>query len=237
MRTVLACRRARMAPVVAAIFLGMLAPRTASAESLFDFFFGGLKKQQRTATSNANSFTNPFGPDQRPAQRSSSSGPAFCVRRCDGLYFPLAARGGASPAQMCQAFCPASPTTVFFGSHIENAMSNNGERYADSENAFVYRKAMRDDCSCNGRGPVGLAPVDLLLDSTLRVGDVIATTNGLVAYSGIKIGAGQSRDFTPIASYPGLTADVRARLGEMTVAPLAAEIIVNDVPLPQPNLM
>jgi hypothetical protein len=95
-----------MVLVVAAMLVGTLAPRMASAESLFDLFFGGLqKKQQRTATSFANFFADPFGVDQRPTppRRRSSSGPAFCVRRCDGRYFPLTTRGGASPAQMCQA--------------------------------------------------------------------------------------------------------------------------------------
>jgi hypothetical protein len=132
---------------------------------------------------------------------------------------------------MCQAFCPASPTKVFFGSSIDNASTTTGERYADSENAFVYRKALRADCTCNGRDAAGLAPVDLTLDTSLRAGDVIATTNGPVAYSGIKIGNNQTPEFTPIASYPGLTADVRARLGEMKVAPVAAEAIASEAPL------
>jgi hypothetical protein len=153
------------------------------------------------------------------------------VRSCDGKYFPLA-RGNASPVQMCQAFCPASATKVFFGSTIDGASSVNGERYADSENAFAYRKALRADCTCNGRDPAGLAPVDLTLDSSLRSGDVIATTGGLVAYTGVRAGASQTAEFTPIASYPGLTADVRARLGEMKVAPVAAEL-VSEVPLPE----
>jgi hypothetical protein len=34
-----------------------------------------------------------------------------------------------------------------------------------------------------------------------------------------------------VASYPGLTADVRARLGEMKVAPVSAETIASDAPL------
>jgi hypothetical protein len=34
--------------------------------------------------------------------------------------------------------------------------------------------------------------------------------------------------FTPVASYPGLTPDVRARLGGMKVAPVRAEMIAND---------
>ena len=121
---------------------------------------------------------------------------------------------------MCQAFCPASPIKVFFGSSIDSASSSTGERYADSENAFAYRKALRADCTCNGRDSAGLAPVDLTLDTSLRPGDVIATTTGLVAYSGVKVGVNQTAEFTPVASYPGLTSDVRARLGEMKVAPV-----------------
>jgi hypothetical protein len=132
---------------------------------------------------------------------------------------------------MCQAFCPASATKVFFGSSIDGAASSTGERYADSENAFAYRKALRADCTCNGRDPAGLAPVDLNLDTSLRPGDIIATSSGLVAYSGIRVGADQTAEFTPVASYPGLTADVRARLGGMKVAPVSAETVASDAPL------
>jgi hypothetical protein len=235
--------RRRMMLVAAAALAGSLglAPRLASAEGLFDLFFGGFQKQQQQkAPPQANFFADPFGTNQQPAPpprpMASGYGPAFCVRSCDGRYFPLTARGGASPVQMCQAFCPASPTKVFFGSNIDGAASTNGERYADSENAFAYRKAMRADCTCNGRDPAGLAPVDLTLDPSLRPGDVIATTNGLVAFSGVKLGASQTAEFTPVASYPGLTAEVRARLGEMKVAPVAAEMIANEAPMPDANV-
>ncbi|HET6839350.1 MAG TPA: DUF2865 domain-containing protein [Bradyrhizobium sp.] len=221
--------------VIAASLAGSvtLAPRMAFAENLFDFFFGGIQRHQ--ASPQANFFADPFGLNQQsasppPRPVASGAGPAFCVRSCDGRYFPLT-RGNATPVQMCQAFCPASPTKVFFGSTIDNAISANGERYAESENAFAYRKALRADCTCNGRDAAGLAPVDLTLDTSLRAGDVIATTDGLVAYSGIKIGTGQTAEFTPVASYPGLTADVRARLGEMKVAPIAAETAAGEAPL------
>jgi hypothetical protein len=39
--------------------------------------------------------------------------------------------------------------------------------------------------------------------------------------------------FPPVASYPGLTAEVRARLGEMKVAPVAAEMVATEIPLPE----
>src|SRR5436305_11653311 len=211
-----------------------LAPRAASAEGLFDFFFNPPKQQQRQAPAQANFFADPFGLNQQPAPPRpvavAGSGPAFCVRSCDGRYFPISTRGGATPAQMCQAFCPASATKVFFGSSIDGASSSTGERYAEQENAFAYRKALRADCTCNGRDPAGLTPVDLALDSSLRPGDVIATSSGLVAYTGIRLGASQSAEFTPVASYPGLTADVRARLGEMKVTPVSAETVASDAP-------
>src|SRR3981189_2195992 len=216
---------------------GALAPRIASAEGLFDFLFGGAQKHgPRHAPAQANFFTDPFGLNQQPAPprpvASGGSGPAFCVRSCDGRYFPLMAHGSATPVQMCQAFCPASATKVFFGSTIEGASAGNGERYADSENAFAYRKALRADCTCNGRDPAGLAPIDLTLDTSLRQGDVIATTNGLVAYSGVRAGVNQTVEFTPVASYPGLTADVRARLGEMKAPRGGADSPTNAPPSP-----
>jgi Protein of unknown function (DUF2865) len=233
--------RRRMILVAAAALAGSVAltPRVASAEGFFDFLFGGLQRQrQAPVPAPANVLADPFGLNQQAAPpprsvASGGSGPAFCVRSCDGKYFPLMVRGNATPVAMCQAFCPASPTKVFFGGSIDGAASSNGERYADSENAFGFRKALRADCTCNGRDPAGLAPVDLTLDTSLRPGDVIATTNGLVAYSGVKVGAGQTAEFTPVASYPGLTAEVRARLGEMKVAPVTAELVAIDSPLPE----
>ena len=226
-----------MVLVVAATVAGSiaLAPRMAIAEGLFDFFFGGGQRQQaRPAPPQASFFADPFGLNQQqapaPAPRTAGSGPAFCVRGCDGKYFLVTTRGNATPVQMCQAFCPASVTKVYYGSNIDHASASDGERYSSSENAFAYRKALRADCTCNGRDPAGLAPVDLTLDGSLRPGDVIATTSGLVAYTGVKVGNGQTAEFTPVASYPGLTANVRARLGEMKVAPVSAEMIA-DGPL------
>jgi hypothetical protein len=231
--------RRRATLVIAATLAGALAlaPGSVSAEGLFDFLFAGVQNQKPARQAPAQANFDPFGVNQpahsAPATRVANSGPAFCVRSCDGKYFPLTMRGNASPAQTCQAFCPASPTKVFYGSNIDSATAGNGERYADSDNAFAYRKALRADCTCNGRSPSGLAPVDLTLDTSLRSGDVVATTDGLVAYTGVRLGTDQTAEFTPVAAYPGLTADVRARLGEMKVAPVSAETVAANAPLPE----
>ena len=105
MRTELAFPRVRRrVMLVAATLAGSLAlvPGPVSAEGLFDFFFGGAQKQQaRQAPPQANFFSDPFGlnqqPQQAPAPRVAGSGPAFCVRSCDGKYFPLTLRGNATP--------------------------------------------------------------------------------------------------------------------------------------------
>ena len=220
-------RGRRRVMLAAATIAGSLAlvPGPVSAEGLFDFFFGAQKQQARQAPPNQQP------QQQAPAPRVTGYGPAFCVRSCDGKYFPLTLRGNATPVALCEAFCPASATKVYYGGNINDATASNGERYADSENAFAYRKALRADCTCNGRAPSGLAPVDLTLDTSLRPGDVVATPDGLVAFTGVRLGASQTADFTPVASFPGLTADVRARLGEMKVAPMTAEM-VSEAQLP-----
>ncbi|MDO8981112.1 MAG: DUF2865 domain-containing protein [Afipia sp.] len=206
----------------------VFAPRVASA-GVFDFLFGGDKPaRQAPQQAPSNAFADPFGlfnSDPAPAPSASSGGrfTTYCVRSCDGRYFPLTSRGGGTPAQMCQSFCPASQTKVFSGNSIDYAVGNVGERYVDTPNAFAYRKALKADCTCNGRDPAGLAPVDLSLDTTLRPGDIVATSNGLVAYSGNSAN-GQTAQFTPVNNYPGLTSELRARLGEMKVAPVTAEI-------------
>jgi Protein of unknown function (DUF2865) len=227
LRTELSFQRKLRRMLVAAAIIGLvaLAPEMSSAQGLLDFFFGGGQKQQHQTSFFANVFNN--NPQPPPRLVAASSGPAFCGRSCDGKYFPLM-RGAASPAQTCQAFCPASSTEVFFGSSIDDAYAASGERYADSENAFAYRKALRADCTCNGHNPAGLAPVDLALDGSLRPGDVLATTDGLVAYSGLRVGNDQTPDFTPVASFPGLTPEVRARLNAMKVAPMRADMAANN---------
>lgn len=210
----------------------------AAAQNILEMLFGGgapQRPQQRGAPPQANFFADPFGlnqqqsaPSPQPRQTVSGGGPAFCVRPCDGKYFALQVRGGMTAAQMCTMFCPAGNAKVYYGSNIDYATASNGQRYPDSENAYAYRKALKADCTCNGRDPAGLAPVDLSLDTSLRPGDIIATSDGLVAYSGPRGGGGQPADFQPVSSYPGLNSDMRARLSEMKVAPVRAEMVTSD---------
>jgi hypothetical protein len=229
-------RLRRTAPLVliAASLSAAAAPRAASA-GFFDFLFNN--QNSGVQAPETNSLASPYAPTQPqqplpPIQADAGGGGmyAHCVRMCDGRYFPILAHSGTPPAQLCQSFCPASATRVFFGSTIDGAMAANGERYAEIPNAYVYRKQLSQGCTCNGRDPTGLAPVDVSLDTTLRPGDVVATSTGLVAYNGGRGGSAQSSDFTPVSDYPGLTGAIRAKLTEMKVTPVKAEI-ADDRPL------
>ena len=106
----------------------------------------------------------------------------YCVRLCDGRFFPLSGmsnRPPAAAASMCTAMCPASRTAIYRGGGIEGATASNGSRYSDLTNAFVYRQKIIAGCTCNGKTPFGLAQIDVSRDPTLRAGDVVVGSDGL----------------------------------------------------------
>jgi hypothetical protein len=153
---------------------------------------------------NASSFVDPSGSpgrEYRPSYGGDSNvgsgghGTAYCVRTCDGRYFPLQRHASASPAELCKSFCPATGTAVFYGGKIDHAVGPGGTRYADLDNAFTYRDKVVENCTCNGKDGLGLARVDVTEDASLRPGDIVATNKGLTAVRGGRSG---SAEFTPI---------------------------------------
>jgi hypothetical protein len=128
---------------------------------------------------------------------ASSGGSAYCVRSCDGRYFPLASSGTQSPEASCKSFCPATETKVVYGSNIENAATERGKAYSDLPNAFRYRKEMVAGCTCNGKDQIGLEPVKIEKDPTLRKGDIVAGSDGLMVANRDADKRGASLNFSP----------------------------------------
>jgi Protein of unknown function (DUF2865) len=197
-----------------------LAPAPASAQGLFDLFFGGA--QHPTPLPSASAYADPTQNVGRPNDTGPrvETGPAvsYCVRLCDGRFFPIQ-RSAATPVEVCNSFCPAAKTKVFSGGGIEHAIAHDGTRYADLANAFVYRTKIVPGCTCNGKDAFGLVnTMKAAEDPTLHQGDVVATADGFVAYSG-----GNKRgDFTPIeaASSPTrVSSEVRRQLTQTKIAP------------------
>jgi hypothetical protein len=196
----------------AALLAGALAaaaftPGVAQAAGLFDFLFGNSDNQGPPPPP-PQSYAEPSPPmgpvapaplgseSVRQSGGSTGHAVAFCVRLCDGEHFPLEHMTNATPVETCRAMCPASKTKVFFGSEIGAAVAKDGARYADLDNAFIYRKQLVANCTCNGKDAFGLAPFDLSSDPTLRPGDLVSTKGGgLAAYAGRN---GTVDSFTPV---------------------------------------
>ena len=147
-----------------------------------------------------------------------SYGKTYCVRLCDGRYYPVASAGNATPLAMCNAMCPASKTRIFRGAEIDTAVDERGARYRDIEQAFAYRTNLVPGCTCNGAEATGLAPLDVMADPTLRPGDIVATADGLKVFQGGAGDAHRSAEFTPVAKSAWVPRDVRSRLSKVKVS-------------------
>jgi Protein of unknown function (DUF2865) len=192
-----------MAWGTAAVLSASALTPAAHAQDFFSALFGGLSRrapQQQPYVSMP--FANEDG--SIPAQRgdkqpryAGGGGQAFCVRTCDGRYFPIAASDNASKAASCNSFCPASETKVVYGSNIDGAATDTGKRYSELPNAFRYRTEMVAGCTCNGKDPTGLAAVTIEDDPTLRKGDIVAGANGLVVAGRSADRRGAELNFSP----------------------------------------
>ena len=151
----------------------------------------------------------------RPRVSYGGGGQAYCVRSCDGRYFPVTAADGQSRAASCNSFCPASETKVVYGSSIDHAATENGKPYSELPNAFRYRNELVAGCTCNGKDQLGLAPIKIEDDPTLRKGDIVAGASGLVVASRAADKRGASLNFSPAS------AQIRAKYQRVPV--VAAE--------------
>jgi Protein of unknown function (DUF2865) len=114
----------------------------------------------------------------------------YCVRTCDGFFFPLSASSGSdrSDEAACNRLCPTAETKLYVGqvgSDIDEARSRqNGRRYAAMGNAFAYRTSFNNACSCNASGAGLTTEASVYRDQTLRVGDVVMTAKGMRVFAG-----------------------------------------------------
>jgi hypothetical protein len=179
---------------IAAMFAALLAG-DASAQGLLDFLFGRPPERSSppppsplpqqypsrpSPQSGGQSAPAPRNFDQPIGNSNTGRSTAYCVRMCDGRYFPLERFSTVTPTQMCNSLCPASPTKVYNGGEIAGAVATDGERYAGLKTAYLYRKQIVPNCTCNGRDIFGLASIDVKTDPTLRAGDTVSTGDGVI---------------------------------------------------------
>jgi hypothetical protein len=227
------------ATLVAAATAAMVAwAEPAEAQGLFDVLrniFGGGRPPARQVEPPPLLDGFPGGEiDELPAE---SGGPqvAYCVRLCDGRYFPLPRNAGMqsmSAEKICGAMCPSAETKVFSGTNINYAVANDGKNYSSIKNAFLYREKTVDSCSCTGRNSTGVAAMDVRNDPTLRRGDIVVTREGPMVFAGDQRLPHEPAEFKPAEGYKGLPQSVRQQLGEIRVReePKAAAAPVRIAP-------
>ena len=82
----------------------------ASAQNLFERLFGGVRRaiERPAPPPSAHAFVDPFSalaraispePAARPSGGEGGPSRGFCVRTCDGHYFPVQSQGGMSAAE------------------------------------------------------------------------------------------------------------------------------------------
>jgi hypothetical protein len=171
----------------AILLAAMAMTPSAQAEDFLSALFGafGVHRPQppMTPLSYAGEGNTGVPDGARPLYASPGGSQAYCVRTCDGRYFPIPGAGNQSRAASCSSFCPASETKVVYGGNIDNAVAENGKPYSELPNAFRYRNELVAGCTCNGKDPVGLAAVKIEDDPTLRKGDIVAGPGGLMVAS------------------------------------------------------
>ena len=187
----------RLALAAAAVLcVSALAP-AAQAEDFFSALFGGFGRSR--APQMHLPFAGEGGPfaPQRDARPRFGGGQAYCVRSCDGRYFPVNGPDKQSRAEACNNFCPASDTKLVYGSSIDTAATETGKPYSELPNAFRFREELVAGCTCNGKDQIGLAPVKIEDDPTLRRGDIVAAADGLMVVGRGADKRGAALNFSP----------------------------------------
>jgi hypothetical protein len=193
-------RRAALGVAVALGLLSLAVPT--QAQDFLSALFGAFERGRRQGPvfplpfANESGFVAPPYEVRRP-RLTSYGGQAYCVRTCDGRYFPISGPDHQSRAGSCNNFCPASETRVVYGSSIEDAATESGRMYSELPNAFRYRSEIVAGCTCNGKDQIGLAPIKIENDPTVRKGDLVAGDRGLMVAGRSADRRGASLNFSP----------------------------------------
>lgn len=212
-----------VAVVVVAVFIGSI-PLPAQASGLLEAILGVFGAPPPAASPIQQVPPDIASPPLRiviPRRSSNaiSGVSGYCVRLCDGRYFPLPhlKASSAMPKKLCDALCPSSHTLVYWGNRIDQARASNGSRYSDLITAFDYRKQIVPNCTCNGNDIFGTAAVSIYADITLRPGDVVVTENGAKVFIGSIESRKGASDFTSVNNYSRISANQNRKISEIQV--------------------
>jgi hypothetical protein len=170
---------------------------SARAEDFLSALFGAFGGHRVHIPSMPLPFASEGDPNAPAVRPRFAGGQAYCVRTCDGRYFPVTGPSNESRAAACNSFCPASETKLVYGSNIDSAATETGKPYSELPNAFRYRNEVVAGCTCNGKDQFGLASIKIENDPTLRKGDLVVGANGLMVAGRGADQRGAALNFSP----------------------------------------
>ena len=106
----------------------------------------------------------------------------LCVRTCDGFYYPISAATSSArfveDEKACRASCPATEVQLYShrnpGESINEAVSVSTQQpYTAMPNAFRYRTALDQACSCRRPGESWSQAMKNVDDPTVEQGDIV----------------------------------------------------------------
>ena len=205
-------KRSKMALGGIVALIAIMIATEALAQDFFSTLFGAFGVHRpMTRMPYAGEDSAAFPPDGQSRPRIYGGSQAYCVRTCDGRYFPISSSSNQSRAASCNSFCPATETKVVYGGNIDDAVTEDGKPYSELPNAFRYRDELVSGCTCNGKDTVGLAEVKIENDPTLRKGDIVAGPDGLMVARRSADRRGAALNFSPAPE------SIRAHYGRVPV--------------------
>jgi hypothetical protein len=186
-----------------------LSASTARAEDFFSALFRTFGTHRSASPAEPGPLNYAPEQPQYSPRRSAAAGSAYCVRTCDGRYFPTPPTANQSRAETCKNFCPAAETKVLYGPSIDDAASDTGKSYGELPNAYKFRTELVAGCTCNGSDPVGLAKIKTEDDKTLRRGDLVVEADGVKVATGRSDKPGASTEL--VLAPPSVRARIERR--------------------------
>ena len=210
-----------------AVLALVLAGTPASAQNgIFDTILGRRSAPSAPAAPPVSAYADPFSawnPFGSPVPQSlrpeMDVSVAYCVRLCDGRYFPIQRHAGISPGAGLQFILPGEPRPRFTAAAASSMRSRRtASATPTSSTAFIYREKLVRAAPATARMRSGWSPPRSQDDPTLRPGDIVATNRG----SWPNGGGGRQQFHADRSPLTPCFADLRRKLTETKIAPATA---------------
>ena len=173
-------------------------PAPASAQGLFDFLFGNVRRSAPSSAPPVNSYADPSDPQRAdPGERSAYvGGPsvAYCVRTCDGHFFPIQQNATRLAGRDLPVALPGGADQDLFRQRHRRRPFAGRQALCRSAECLRLSRQDRFELQLQRQDAVRARHISTSnAIRRLRQGDIVATHEGLAQVRGGRRGAANSR--------------------------------------------